>query len=161
MPDTPLEGTADISVKMVAPNTPGSYKGIWQMQSPDGVRFGDTVDVQIVVEWSPPRRLATGTIIKQAGAMNGEGHLKVENGLDLDGIAVLTWMNDETMIAVYIQNHSSHTITGIPDGLTNSSSHWERIGIASKQDSLAERATPASRNLSSSQLRLPPIPYGV
>jgi SH3-like domain-containing protein len=64
----------------------------------------------------PPRRLATGTVIRQAGALNGEGHLTVENGLDLDAVAVLSWPDARPMIAVYIQNHDQFTITGIPDG---------------------------------------------
>jgi hypothetical protein len=60
------------------------------------------------------RRLATGTVIKQTGAMNGEGELTVENGLDLDAVAVLS--QGSWLLAVYVRNNSSHTITGIPDG---------------------------------------------
>jgi hypothetical protein len=60
------------------------------------------------------RRLATGTIIKQTGATNGEGELTVDNGLDLDAVAVLS--RDSWLLAVYVRNNSSHTITGIPDG---------------------------------------------
>ncbi len=60
------------------------------------------------------RRLATGTVIKQTGARNGEGELTVENGLDLDAVAVLS--RDDWLFAVYIRNNSSHRLTGIPDG---------------------------------------------
>jgi hypothetical protein len=49
VPDTPLKETADISVPMRAPDAHGTYKSIWQMQGPDGRRFGDTAFVMIVV----------------------------------------------------------------------------------------------------------------
>jgi len=60
------------------------------------------------------RRLATGTVVKQTGALNGMGELTVENGLDLDAVAVLS--RDSWLLAVYVRNNSSHTIGGIPDG---------------------------------------------
>jgi hypothetical protein len=41
--------TVDISVPMAAPAAPGTYKGNWRMQSGDGVVFGSTVWVSIVV----------------------------------------------------------------------------------------------------------------
>jgi len=49
VPETPLEGTADIAVPLHAPSNPGTYKGYWQMQAPDGSRFGDRAYVMIVV----------------------------------------------------------------------------------------------------------------
>jgi hypothetical protein len=54
VPDTPLDGAADISVDMVAPDLPGTYKGFWQMQGPGGARFGTQVFVMIVVPGSTP-----------------------------------------------------------------------------------------------------------
>jgi ABC-type amino acid transport substrate-binding protein len=41
--------TYDMSVPMVAPTTPGSYGGLWQMVNGEGVAFGTRVWVQIVV----------------------------------------------------------------------------------------------------------------
>lgn len=52
--DTPVGGAADIAVLMVAPDAPGTYKGYWQMQAPDGARFGERVHVQIVVSEPTP-----------------------------------------------------------------------------------------------------------
>ena len=60
------------------------------------------------------RRLATGTVIKEVGPRNGDGELTVENGLDLDAVAVLS--RDGWLLAVYVRHNSSHTVTGIPDG---------------------------------------------
>jgi len=45
--------TTDISVEMTAPTAPGTYKSVWQLQSPSGKRFGSQVYVQIVVP-APP-----------------------------------------------------------------------------------------------------------
>jgi len=39
----------DISVEMVAPDSPGTYKGYWRLQRPDGTFFGDQAYLQIVV----------------------------------------------------------------------------------------------------------------
>ena len=47
-PVTPGSNT-DVSVDLIAPDTPGTYRSTWQLQDPDGVRFGSQVYVQIVV----------------------------------------------------------------------------------------------------------------
>lgn len=47
--ETPLGGTIDVTVQLVAPADPGTYRGYWQMQAPDGARFGDRAYVMIVV----------------------------------------------------------------------------------------------------------------
>lgn len=39
----------DISVKMVAPEKEGTYKGFWQMRNPSGTLFGEPIYVEIVV----------------------------------------------------------------------------------------------------------------
>lgn len=52
--DTPVGKAADIAVLMVAPDAPGTYKGYWQMQAPDGARFGERVHVQVVVSEPTP-----------------------------------------------------------------------------------------------------------
>jgi hypothetical protein len=39
----------DVSVDLAAPSEPGTYRGNWQLQAPDGVRFGSVVYVRIVV----------------------------------------------------------------------------------------------------------------
>ena len=49
VPETPLSGTVDVAVEMIAPDAPGAYQGFWQMQSPSGSRFGDRVYVLIEV----------------------------------------------------------------------------------------------------------------
>ena len=50
----------DVSVDLVAPSTPGTYRSTWQLQSPDGVRFGSQIYVQIVVP-SPATETPTPT----------------------------------------------------------------------------------------------------
>jgi hypothetical protein len=116
VPATPSNGSMDISVGMVAPDTPGTYTGIWQMQTPDGWRGGDQAYVTIVVKERPPRRLTTGAIIREVGARDGVGELTIGNDLDLDAVAVLSRQEGPLIVAVYILNHDTHTITGVPDG---------------------------------------------
>ena len=41
--------TTDVSVDLVAPAEPGTYRGNWQLRAPDGTGFGSVVYVQIVV----------------------------------------------------------------------------------------------------------------
>jgi hypothetical protein len=41
--------TTDVSVTLVTPDEPGTYRSTWQLQSPEGVRFGSRVYVQIIV----------------------------------------------------------------------------------------------------------------
>jgi len=41
--------TTDLSVDMVSPTDPGTYRSTWQLESPDGTRFGTQVYAQIIV----------------------------------------------------------------------------------------------------------------
>lgn len=55
VPDTPLGGTTEISVTLIAPEIPGTYTNYWRMQAPDGSFFGQQAYVQIVVAaFTPP-----------------------------------------------------------------------------------------------------------
>ena len=63
-----------------------------------------------------PRRLATGTLIKQVGETNGLGELSIDNGQELDAVAVLSDLNGTPRTAVYIRSNEAFTIAGIPDG---------------------------------------------
>ena len=49
VPATAPGSNTDVSVNLTAPNAPGTYKGTWQLQAPDGTRFGSMVYVQIIV----------------------------------------------------------------------------------------------------------------
>ena len=54
IPDYVAAGqTYDLSVDMVAPTDPGSYKGSWQMFAPTGLNFGETIWVNVVVGDGP------------------------------------------------------------------------------------------------------------
>jgi len=43
----------DVSVSLVAPSTPGTYRANYQFQAPNGIRFGPVIWVQIVVPGTP------------------------------------------------------------------------------------------------------------
>jgi len=49
VPATAPDANTDITVNMVAPSEPGTYRSTWQLESPTGVRFGSQIYVQIVV----------------------------------------------------------------------------------------------------------------
>lgn len=51
-PVAPNSGT-QVSVNLVAPNAPGTYKGSWQLQAPDGTKYGSVIYVEIVVPAAP------------------------------------------------------------------------------------------------------------
>ena len=43
------DSSSDISVDLAAPADPGTYRGNWQLQAPDGTRFGSVIYVKIIV----------------------------------------------------------------------------------------------------------------
>jgi hypothetical protein len=49
IPQAIPDSDTDVSLGMTAPSTPGTYRSTWQLQSPDGVRFGSKIYVQIIV----------------------------------------------------------------------------------------------------------------
>ncbi len=48
--------------------------------------------------------------------LDGYGELEIDNGLDLDAVAVLATLANETVISVYIWANNKVTVTGIRDG---------------------------------------------
>jgi hypothetical protein len=53
IPATPAGQVSNISLTMVAPTQPGTYRGDWQLQAPNGSLFGTKVDVLINVPGAP------------------------------------------------------------------------------------------------------------
>ncbi|MBS3919496.1 MAG: hypothetical protein KG012_11480 [Deltaproteobacteria bacterium] len=53
VPSTPQNGTADISVPMQAPSSPGTHQGYWQMRNQKGQNFGPQISVKINVASAP------------------------------------------------------------------------------------------------------------
>ncbi|MBM3130743.1 MAG: hypothetical protein FJ009_19205 [Chloroflexi bacterium] len=61
-PATAPGATADLTVPMTASTTPGLHSGHWQMRSPSGVLFGQSVIVKINVPGgAPPASTCSGT----------------------------------------------------------------------------------------------------
>jgi hypothetical protein len=56
--------TVDLSANLVAPMTPGRYKGVWQMVNAQGQPFGQRVWVRIQVPGSQPTPAPTPTPVK-------------------------------------------------------------------------------------------------
>ena len=86
VPPTAAGSTVDVSVNMVAPTTPGTYRGNWRLRSDTGQLFGTTVYVRIVVP-SPitPTPTATPTTPPPTGIPN------LRATLQADGSVRFTW----------------------------------------------------------------------
>ncbi len=78
VPATAAGAQTDISVNLTAPAVPGTYRGNWQLQAPDGTRFGAVIWVQIVVPGPTtpapvcaPPACATGEVLHCPGTCPG------------------------------------------------------------------------------------------
>jgi hypothetical protein len=49
VPRTEVDDTVDISIGLTAPDEPGTYQAYWQLETYDGVRYGEKVYLRIVV----------------------------------------------------------------------------------------------------------------
>ena len=89
----------------------------WTRTQPGPVRvFTSLEDAEAYAAMvRPPRRLANGTFL-QGGAQGGLGRLTIENGRDLDAVAVLTTLQQATVFSVYIRAGERVTVGTIPDG---------------------------------------------
>jgi hypothetical protein len=84
IPHVAPDARADVSVEMVAPATPGTYRSVWQLQSPDGTPFGTRVYVQIVVPAPATQTLTpTGTPTRQSTEQLKQPDLIITS-LDID-----------------------------------------------------------------------------
>jgi ABC-type amino acid transport substrate-binding protein len=63
--------TLDIYVDLIAPSYPGVYQGFWQMVSPNGKRFGQTIWVGIEVPGAEPTPSPDEPVIKSFSASPG------------------------------------------------------------------------------------------
>jgi len=66
--------------------------------------------------YAQENRLKTGTYIKDADR-TGYGELSITNGMYNDAVAMLTTLENKTILSVYIRgNNDNFTISGIQDG---------------------------------------------
>lgn len=67
VPPAPAGSTVDISVRLIAPEQPGSYRGRWRMRTPAGRDFGERPFVQIIVPApaTPTPPLPTARMVPQ------------------------------------------------------------------------------------------------
>ncbi len=88
IPEVPLGKTVDLSVSLVAPAAPGTYKGIWQVRAPDGAPIGERAYVLIVVPAPTPTPIPTptpGVCPPDWALVEIFNWLSVELTLDLNG----------------------------------------------------------------------------
>ena len=100
-----VDVTVDVGVELTAPDEPGTYRGDWRMESPDGTAFGDTVYVQIVVPEPSPTPRPTeeaecvpvdSTLEPVLELMEDEGYdigCPIEESYTVDGALQEFWRN--------------------------------------------------------------------
>lgn len=49
VPNTAPNQIVNLSVNMVAPQQPGTYRSVWQLRAPNGILFGPQIDAQFIV----------------------------------------------------------------------------------------------------------------
>jgi len=97
--------TVDISVNLVAPATPGTYTGYWQMRRPNGRTFGTPSYVRIIV--AGDQKTATATPTASATAEPGVGptiknfRANVEEADPGDTITLEWETEDATSVTLY------------------------------------------------------------
>jgi hypothetical protein len=86
VPAAAAGGSVDISLNLIAPDTPGTYKGYWQLQAPDGTRFGPLlyVEIEAVAPASvyEPDLIITGVLIEPGTPLDGKLvtlYVRIEN----------------------------------------------------------------------------------
>lgn len=66
VPPLAPDSSTDISVDMIAPPEPGTYRSNWQLRAPDGTRFGSVIYTQVIVPelvTKTPTPTATSTLL--------------------------------------------------------------------------------------------------
>jgi hypothetical protein len=118
VPATPLGVTADMSVDMIAPGTPGTYKSHWQMQTADGVRFGDQAYVMIVVSVPTPTGAPTPPLPPPAeGTGQAVGQLFCEGGPAVDyKVTLILLSRDRRFLKTTTDAQGWWFINNIPPG---------------------------------------------
>ncbi len=53
IPNTPPGAAANLTTNIIAPTTPGTHTGVWQIMSPNGIRFGPTLTAVVQVAGAP------------------------------------------------------------------------------------------------------------
>jgi hypothetical protein len=66
-----------------------------------------------------PLRLPNGKVLVDNGSRDGLGQLTIQNGQDLDAVAVLTTSGNTTVLSVSIQAQQTYEIDSIRDGTYN------------------------------------------
>jgi len=100
---TLAEGATGKVSFLISRDEPGSYK----------IEIGG---LELTLDVIEPVRLPTGTLLVKE--LHGNGELTIENGLDLDAVAVLSSTEEPEvpLLAVYVQANDSCTTARVSDG---------------------------------------------
>lgn len=117
-PPTAAGSTADISVNLTAPTTPGTYRGDWRMQSDTGLMFGTKVFVQIVVP-EPTEEPTTEPTEGPTEEVTPAPPTNLQANIQPDGTVEFTW-NDATGEAEYRYEFAFTPGSGMPVATSSS-----------------------------------------
>ena len=125
----------DVSVNMVAPNTPGTYKGTWQLRNSGGALFGTKPFVQIIVaapSATPTATSASATPTQTATTGGGpwSGAWTTNCGLGLCGDMNLV-QTGGTVVGTYAGGDGTINGTVTGNRLTGA---WSRAGDSGTLD---------------------------
>ena len=136
--------TVDITVPMVAPNTPGTYRGYWRMRNPDCRNlFGVTVHVHIIV------RPGTGNLpiitrFEVVPTVINEGQQATIYWEYLNGTSARLYPGDQPVGPTGSQVVAPNTTTNYRLVVTNAAGSVERTSTLTVQPGPVPGAPPSS-----------------
>ena len=148
--------TIDLSVDLVAPNGNGTYRGYWQMRSPQGQNFGESIWVKVRV--------------------NGGGSGGSSGGLSINAFypdyysggrgtcPTVYWQtSNASVIDIYVDNvavsrsYSSNGAQQICGALMNPGSHTVQLAASSSANTVYSSFVFTTRNEEEGQRRVVPV----
>ena len=143
--------TVDLSVDLIAPSSNGTYKGYWQMRSPQGQNFGETIWVKVRVNGGGSSNAPViynfypnfysgdpfecPTVYWQTGNAS-----TIEIKVDGNSLVKSYSANGSQQICGPLQNYGNHTIS--LTAMNSSDSAYSSFGYTT-QDSGQKRIVPA------------------
>lgn len=97
--------TVDMSVNLIAPSSPGTYQGFWQMSAPNGTFFGQTIWVGITVPGAPPT---------QAGKPFIQSFIASPVNIQNGQCTQLSWVVTGSISRIDLQRNGSLLWAGVP-----------------------------------------------
>jgi hypothetical protein len=127
VPTVAPNAKTDISVDLKAPTEPGSYKSNWQLQAPDGTRFGNVIYIKFVIpapvtDTPTPTKTPTPTNTPTAGPTE----IPLPPDLRVSDLAFspdILVKNVPIHVLAILHNDGSQNLSGVTVHIENHFSH--------------------------------------